>query len=118
MTATSFGKATGTVGVEVNVGGGVLDGGSVNVGTVVDIAWVDEGVIAGAVGVSVGKVDGRLQASIARTRPRVDNKLRDFIAFLLWVVSIILCRNPTDGNSTRGTTKKSPMLEHRGFRTE
>jgi hypothetical protein len=118
LTATSFGKATGTVGVEVNVGGGVLDGGSVNVGTVVDIAWVDEGVIAGAVGVSVGKVDGRLQASIARTRPRVDNKLRDFIAFLLWVVSIILCRNPTDGNSTRGTTKKSPMLEHRGFRTE
>ena len=62
LTATSFGKATGTLGVDVVVGGGVLDGGSVRVGAVVDAAWVDEGVIAGAVGVSVGRLDGRLQA--------------------------------------------------------
>jgi hypothetical protein len=115
LTATSFGNATGTVGVEVVVGGGVLDGGSVNVGMIVDVVWVEEGVIAGAVGVSVGRLDGRLQASIARTRARVDNKLRDFITFLLWVVSIILCRNPTDGNSSRGTMQKSLMRSHQGF---
>jgi hypothetical protein len=64
--------------------------------------------MAGAVGVSVGKVDGRLQASIARTRASMDNKLRDFITILLWVVSIILCRNPTDGNSARGYYKEIP----------
>ena len=83
MTATSLGKATGTLGVEVNVAGGVLDGGSVSVGAVVEIACVDDGVMAGAVGVSVGRVDGRLQASIARTRTSMDNGLRDFMTVLL-----------------------------------
>jgi hypothetical protein len=41
---------------------------------------VEDGVAATAVGVSVGTVDGRLQASIASTRASIDNKFRDFIA--------------------------------------
>jgi hypothetical protein len=109
LTATSFGKATGTLGVEVVVGGGVLDGSGVCEGMLVAGTGVEEGVMATTVGVSVGRLDGRLQASRARTRARVDNRLRDFIAFLLWVVSIILCRNLTDGNSSWGTAKKSLM---------
>jgi hypothetical protein len=71
------------------VGGGVLDGGTVSVGTAVVGAAVVAGVVAAAVGVSVGIVDGRLQASIARTRASVDNKLRNFITSLLWVCSIL-----------------------------
>jgi hypothetical protein len=66
------------------------------------------------VGVSVGRLEGRLQASIAKTRTRVDTKLRDFIASLLWVVSIILCMNLTDSNSARGSIKNSLMLPHQG----
>ena len=109
LTATSLGEAAGTVGVEVALGGGVLDGKSVCVGIAVERASVDEGMMTAAVGVSVGKLDGRLQASIARTRASVDNKLRNFITSLLWVVYIILCRNLTDGNSSRGAIKKSLM---------
>ena len=74
---------TGTLGVEVLGGGGVFEGGRVSVGTAVVGAAVNEGVMATAVGVSVGTLDGKLQASIARTRASVDNKLRDFIASLL-----------------------------------
>jgi len=117
LTATSLGKATGTDGVDVVVGGGVLDGGTVCEGIGVPGTAVEEGVMATTVGVSVGKVDGKLQASRARTRASVDHKLRDFIAFLLWVVSIILCRNLIDGNSSWGTSKKSLMLLHQGFRS-
>ena len=83
LTATSLGKATGTLGVKVVVGGGVLDGSGVCVCATVGGTVVEEGVMGDTVGVSVGTLDGRLQASIARTRARVDNKLRDFIASLL-----------------------------------
>jgi hypothetical protein len=109
LTATSLGKATGTLGVEVLGGGGVLEGGRVSVGAAVMGAAVDDGVMAAAVGVSVATLEGKLQASIARTRTSVDNKLWDFITSLLWVVSIILCRNPIHGNSTTGAIKKSLM---------
>jgi hypothetical protein len=79
LTATSLGKATGTVGVEVVVGGGVLEGSAVCEGATVGEGCVADGVIASAVGVSVGRLDGRLQASIAMIRIRVNNRLRDFI---------------------------------------
>jgi hypothetical protein len=109
LTATSRGKATGTDGVDVFVGGGVLEGGNVSDGTAVVGAAVAAGVVAAAVGVSVGMVDGRLQASSARTRASVDNKLRNFITSLLWVMPIILCRNLNRGNSARGSIKKALM---------
>jgi hypothetical protein len=80
LTATSLGEATGTLGVELAVGGGVLEGTPVCEGAAVGEGCVADGVIASAVGVSVGKLDGRLQASIARIRTIVNNKLRDFIA--------------------------------------
>jgi hypothetical protein len=115
LTATSLGKATGTVGVDVAAGGGVLEGGSVNVGATVTGACVEEGVKAVTVGVSVGRLDGRLQASIARTRTNVGNKLRDFIPSLLCVVPIILCRNLPDGNSARVFIKKPLVWKHQGF---
>jgi hypothetical protein len=105
LTATSLGKATGTVGVEVVVGGGVFDGGGVCVAVAVEGTDVDEGVMETAVGVSVGIVDGRLQASRAKTRASVDRVLRDFMTSLLWVVPIILCRNLVDGNSTRAALR-------------
>ena len=78
LTATSFTEAVGTVGVEVVVGSGVLVGRGVCVGVSVGNGCVGEGVTA--VGVSVaGMFAGRLQASMAKTRARVENKLRDFI---------------------------------------
>ena len=80
LTATSLGKATGTLGVEVVVGGGVLEGNAVCEGATVGDGCVEDGVISTAVGVSVGKVDGRLQASMDMTRISVNNRLRDFIA--------------------------------------
>jgi hypothetical protein len=90
LTATSWGDATGTAGVEVAVGGGVFDGIGDCVGATVGEGCVEEGVIATAVGVSVGTLEGKLQASIARTRTNVDNKLRDFIiTSLLWVCPIL-----------------------------
>jgi len=79
LTATSFGKATGTVGVEVVVAGGVFDGRIVCVGTSVERNSVADGVSATAVGVSVAVPDGRLQASIAKTSIRIGKKVRGFI---------------------------------------
>jgi hypothetical protein len=66
--------------VEVVVGGGVLEGRAVCEGATVGEACVDDGVIALPVGVSVGRLDGRLQASMAMIRIIVNRKLRDFIA--------------------------------------
>jgi hypothetical protein len=66
--------------VDVVVGGGVLEGRAVCDGASVGEACVTEGVIASAVGVSVGRLDGRLQASIARIRITMNKKLRDVIA--------------------------------------
>jgi len=76
----------GTVGVEVIVGGGVLDGMGVCVGVSVDNGCVAEGVSTASVGVSVfGTLDGRLQADMARTTviASINNELRGFIASLL-----------------------------------
>jgi hypothetical protein len=83
LTATSFGDATGTLGVDVKVGGGGFVGNGVCVGIAVEGIGVNEGVLRAAVGVSVGILDGKLQASDAKTRARTDNKLRSFIACLL-----------------------------------
>jgi hypothetical protein len=80
LTATSRGNATGTVGVEVVVGGGVLDGTEVDVGALVGKACVAEGATA-KVGVSVrGAFDGRLQADTAKIRVKASNKRWNFIA--------------------------------------
>jgi hypothetical protein len=80
LTATSLGEATGTLGVELAVGGGVLDGRGDCVGATVGEGSVTDGVITATVGVSVGRLEGRLQASIAMLRMSGNNKLRDFIA--------------------------------------
>jgi hypothetical protein len=83
LTATSLGNATGTVGVKVVVGGGVLEGSAVCVGVAMAKGCVvADGVIKPGVGVSVGTLDGRLQADMAKTRTII-NKLRNFIALLL-----------------------------------
>jgi hypothetical protein len=80
LTATSLGKATGTVGVEVVVGGGVFEGTDVRVGALVGKACVAEGATA-KVGVSVrGAFDGRLQADIARIRVNATKNRWNFIA--------------------------------------
>jgi hypothetical protein len=80
-----LGKATGTVGVEVGAGGGVFVGNEVCVGRAVGGDGVDDGVSSDNVGVSVGILEGKLQASRARTRASIDTKLRDFIPSLLFV---------------------------------
>jgi hypothetical protein len=90
LTATSFGNATGTVGVLVEVAGAVLDGSGVWVGISVEAGCVIDGVITDSVGVSVAAFAGRLHASIARTRASTNKKLRDFIAVLLYFSSILL----------------------------
>jgi hypothetical protein len=80
LTFTSFGKATGIVGVDVNVGGGVLLGRGVCVGRSVatGCVTVEEG--NPVMWVSVAWIlDGRLQASIARTSISTGNKVRGFI---------------------------------------
>jgi hypothetical protein len=69
------------------VGGGVLVGKEVWVGITVGGDCVDDGVSRDNVGVSVGRLEGRLQASRARTRASVDNKLLDFIPSLLFCVA-------------------------------
>jgi hypothetical protein len=79
LTATSLGNATGTVGVEVVVGGAVMEGSGVCVGVAVDRDRVAVG-SRDKVGVSViGTLDGRLQADRTSTRTNIVNKLRDFI---------------------------------------
>ena len=83
LTFTSFGNATGTVGVEVVVGGGVSDGWGVCVAVEVARNSVAVGLTV-TVGVSVtGALDGRLQADMAKTRTNRNNKLRGFIVLLL-----------------------------------
>jgi hypothetical protein len=75
LTATSLGNATGTLGVEVVVGGGVFEGTAVNVGALVGKACVAEGATA-KVGVSVrGAFDGKLQAGMAKIRVKANNSL-------------------------------------------
>jgi hypothetical protein len=95
-----LGNATGTLGVDVLVGGGVFEGKGVCVGIAVAGGGVFEGVTRAAVGVSVGRLDGRLQPSRVKVMTSTDNALRDFIVVLLCIVTVILCRNPTDGNSS------------------
>jgi hypothetical protein len=71
LTATSFGNATGTVGVELAVGCDVADGKGVCVAVAVDRDCVADGVMRDTVGVSVtGTFEGRLQADIMRTKAR------------------------------------------------
>lgn len=70
----------GTVGVVVEVGGGVLDGNNVRVGIAVDTGCVIDGVKMAKVGVWVAALEGRLHASMAKTRANTNKVLRDFIA--------------------------------------
>ena len=48
-----------------------------------------DGVKITNVGVSVAALDGRLHASMARTRANTNKKLRDFIAILLYFCPIL-----------------------------
>lgn len=73
----------------MDVGGGVLEGNSVCVGAFVAKACVTDGVKMVRVGVSVAALDGRLQASMAKTRANTNKKLRDFIAILLYFCPIL-----------------------------
>jgi hypothetical protein len=76
-----LGNATGTVGVDEGVAGGVLDG---NIVGVLRKLSVGDGVKAVSVGVSVtGAFEGRLQASTARMSARIGNNILDFIVLLL-----------------------------------
>jgi hypothetical protein len=69
----------GTEGVDVDVGGGVLVDKGVCVGTSVGGGGVLDGNTT-TVGVSVAATfDGRLQASIAKTRAMIVNDIWDFI---------------------------------------
>ena len=65
------------------MGGGVSEGNTVSVGITVDTGSVIAGVRIDNVGVWVAVLDGRLQASIAKTRAITNKELRDFIALLL-----------------------------------
>jgi hypothetical protein len=86
---TSLGKATGTVGVEVIVGGGVSEGWTAWVAVEVVTNSVAVALMTG-VGVSVtGAFEGRLQADRARTRARAIHELLNFITLLLLSVAII-----------------------------
>ena len=70
----------GIVDVGITVGGSVLVGNGVCVGKFVRGICVKVGEIA-KVGVSVtGTLDGKLQASIAKTNITAGNKVRAFIA--------------------------------------
>src|SRR5512140_1255234 len=81
LTGCSLGKATGTVGVEVEVGGGVLEGIGVSVGVLVDGDRVAEGVISDKVGGAVGALEGRLQAERTKRNTNSDNKNFGLIHF-------------------------------------
>jgi hypothetical protein len=93
------------VGVEVAVGGGVLEGIGVNVGVLVDGNDVADGVISDSVGVAVGTFEGRLQADRVKVRISTEIKSRNFIT--LSFCFIILYRNPADDNSLR-SYKRNP----------
>jgi hypothetical protein len=87
FTLTSLGNATGTVGVEVSVGGAVFVGRGVCVGGGVFVGSATVGDADGcSVGVSVaGILDGKLQASIDRTSISTGNRVRGFIVSpLIW----------------------------------
>lgn len=102
------------MGVEVVVGGGVFDGTDVWVGVSVDKACVTDGVIAANVGVSVpGAFDGKLQADIVRIRVNANNKRLNFIAHSFCWMTIILCRNVEDGNSSSDSNQE-PLMCIRG----
>jgi hypothetical protein len=81
LTFTSLGNATGTLGVNVNVGRGVLVGKGVCVGRSVGgiTVAVAEGIVIGAAVGVAGTLDGRLHASIAKTSMSAGNKVRLFI---------------------------------------
>jgi hypothetical protein len=81
LTETSFGNAIGIVGVDVNVGGGVIVGRGVSVGTLVGKGCVADGTGDGpTVGVSVtGTLDGRLQACKTSVRASMIINDLDFI---------------------------------------
>jgi hypothetical protein len=103
------------VGVEVVVGGAVFEGAGVWEGASVAGARVTEGVVS-AVGVSVpGVFDGKLQADRARIRIN-RNILLNFITLSFGWLSIILCRNLEDGNSSLDSKKKPRCRLIRGFR--
>lgn len=72
------------MGVDVIVGGGVLDGSAVCDGALVARGCVTDGVINPSVGVAVGVLDGKLQADRAKARITL-NKLRNFIPLLLLI---------------------------------
>ena len=60
-----------------------MEGTSVCVGAPVGKGCVMEGVMRNNVGVAVATLEGRLQASIDKTRASTNRKLRDFITLLL-----------------------------------
>ena len=88
LTATSFGEATGTAGVEVKVGGGVEDGNGVFEGTSVvgGTVFVEGSIVT--VGVP-GALDGRLQASMLKTNRRLARKGWCFMDLLLSLREIV-----------------------------
>jgi hypothetical protein len=83
LTLTSLEKATGTVGVEVVVGGGVSEGTAVCVAVDVARNKVAVGLTSSvAVGVT-GRFEGRLQAERQKTSARVNHILLNRITLLL-----------------------------------
>jgi hypothetical protein len=80
-----LGSATGTLGVAVGGGSGVLEGKDVGIGVSVDKICVTAGVTKPRVGVAVGgTLDGKLQADSTRTKASADNKTRILIVSLLY----------------------------------
>ena len=74
----------------MEVAGGVLDGNAVCDGISVDTGCVIDGVKIDNVGVWVAAaLEGKLQASMAKTRANTNKKLRDFMAVLLYFCSIL-----------------------------
>ena len=88
LTATSFGDATGTVGVEVKVGGGVDDGNGVFEGISVEGGTVFVAGVIVTVGVPAA-FDGRLQASMLKTNRRLARKGWCFMDLLLSLREIV-----------------------------
>jgi hypothetical protein len=100
----------GTVGVDVSVGGGVSVGNGVCVATSVAGGWVGSGVFS-KVGVSVaGVLDGRLQASMAKTSARVEIKVRDFIVSPLLLNLSYLTNIPLAIDHLDSASDKMPHL--------
>jgi len=75
FTATSLGQVIGTVGVEVAVGRGVSEGNGVGEGSGVSVKKTGIVGFAGTGGIAVaaeGAVAGKLQATTAKIRKRMD----------------------------------------------